>query len=272
MLWTPNSEYVGITNNYVDFWPGEDKVDMVGLSIFANKIDPTTQPSDLAAIIIGVKGNNFHDQFAVRFKKDMIIAETAAGTYIGCPEVDEVKWKQAWWKQLYSTDWTALFPQLKGAVWFESTKQGMNFGIFDRSPKVYNTFVADVGMNLKLDAVPAAPSLAGVATAKSMTNTHSIQTLGGATNMSAKSQSTAGSNISENAPATNGAVTPVNPVDAPVTPINPGNAPVTPVNPGNGPDTPVNSGNAPVTPINPDTPPSSTISRVHRCAAQQKSY
>lgn len=73
----------------------------------------------------------------------MLIAETSAPTLIGIPFQEEIARKQAWWRQLYSTQLAAQFPKLRMINWFEFTKYNKYYGLFT-NPIIGRQFVKEL--------------------------------------------------------------------------------------------------------------------------------
>jgi hypothetical protein len=124
---------------YAPYWPGDDAVDWVGLSLYhfgyaypwgENTIP---EPGKLAAKISGTYKNpdsdqtalpDFYADYATGHHKPFAISETAAfyntSRSDGAPALAI---KEAWWNQLFDPDLQQRFPQLKLAVWFEFSKE-----------------------------------------------------------------------------------------------------------------------------------------------------
>lgn len=147
MLWSPNIEYPGIGNRYIDFFPGEQSVDAVGLSIYSKMFNLQTPPTDFVASVQGKtfpSGTDFHQEFAVKFNKPLVIPETSAPTCSEASLDQELNWKRQWWKQLFSEQTQRALPNLLGAVWFEIEKDGLHYGIFDRPDSISSAFISDI--------------------------------------------------------------------------------------------------------------------------------
>ncbi len=124
---------------YSPYWPGDDAVDWVGLTLYhfgdaypwaENEIPA---PGKLAAKITGTYKNGFVDEtavpdfyaaYAAGHSKPFAISETAAfyntARRDGAAALDI---KSAWWKQLFDPGLSTRFPLMKLAVWFEYAKE-----------------------------------------------------------------------------------------------------------------------------------------------------
>ena len=124
---------------YSPYWPGDDAVDWVGLTLYhfgdvypwgENEIPA---PGKLAAKITGTYKTglvdetavpDFYAAYAVGRAKPFAISETAA--FYNTARTDgaaALEIKSAWWKQLFDPGFSAQFPQMKLAMWFEYTKE-----------------------------------------------------------------------------------------------------------------------------------------------------
>lgn len=152
---------------------------IVGLSIYNNKYDrfynlQLNLKSRIAGV--GANGNDFYQQFAEKYNKDFMIAESSAGTCFDCSEADEIAWKRSWWNQIYAPDIQTTYPRLIGVVWFEITKENLNFGIFDRPAAVYNAFLSDVRDRLQLSKGAPGSASSNISSArKTVANSLPIQ-------------------------------------------------------------------------------------------------
>ncbi len=124
---------------YTPYWPGDDAVDWVGLSIYhfgttypwsENEI-PSSQK-----LVQKITGNyayggvdetavpNFYEAFAENHHKPFAISET--GSFYNTSRTDganEFAIKSAWWEQLTDPQLKKSFPQLDMIVWFEYLKE-----------------------------------------------------------------------------------------------------------------------------------------------------
>jgi len=119
---------------YAPYWPGDDAVDWVGMSLYdwgnsypwgANAIPP---PGRFAGLLTGTSGVSsgthvdFYATYAQGHRKPMAIAETAAFWRPGGGGASEQAIKQAWWRQVFSSDTAASFPRIHLIGWFEWRK------------------------------------------------------------------------------------------------------------------------------------------------------
>lgn len=128
MLWSPNVAWQGIQYSYLDFYPGDDVVDWVGLSDYLMDDSKDAYSGQFSDSL--TNNGNFYQTFCVQRGKPLILSETSAPTYIGMPTLIELERKIAWFSQIYSPYTTAKFPMLRAVVWFEYTKEGKTFGSF----------------------------------------------------------------------------------------------------------------------------------------------
>lgn len=124
-------------NAYAPYYPGDDAVDWVGLSIshwgdsYPWGRNTVSEAGKLAAMITGTYNGlngdqravaDFYADFAVAHRKAFGVFETAA---LYTPEtggLDAVTVKSSWWQQTYAVDLPARFPRLKLLGWFEWDK------------------------------------------------------------------------------------------------------------------------------------------------------
>lgn len=126
---------------YSPYWPGDDAVDWVGLTLYhfgdvypwgENRIPA---PGKLAAKITGAYRSGFADETAVPdfyaayaegHAKPFAISETAA--FYNTARIDgasELDIKSAWWNQLFDAGFETQFPLMKLVMWFEYAKEEM---------------------------------------------------------------------------------------------------------------------------------------------------
>ncbi|KAI8912503.1 glycoside hydrolase superfamily [Gorgonomyces haynaldii] len=128
---------------YTPYYPGDDYVDWVGLSLywypdagtgfnglpdatfFADQM--TSQgPSVLKyqPVCNGQANKNFYANFPVARKKPMIVAETSAPWIpaITTSTTTQALAKQTWWRQIFGSQTIKNYPRIRAAVWFEETK------------------------------------------------------------------------------------------------------------------------------------------------------
>jgi hypothetical protein len=119
---------------YAPYWPGDDAVDWVGMSLYhwgnsypwgANAVPP---PGRFAGLLTGTSGVSsgsqvdFYATYAKGHHKPMAIAETAAFWRPGGGGASEQAIKQAWWRQVFSSEIAAAFPAIHLIGWFEWRK------------------------------------------------------------------------------------------------------------------------------------------------------
>jgi hypothetical protein len=119
---------------YAPYWPGDDAVDWVGMSLYhwgnrypwgANDVPPPTQFADLLTGRGGVASQHepdFYSVYAQGHHKPMAIAETAALWRPAGGGAAEVAVKQAWWRQVYSSGTATSYPLIHLIGWFEWRK------------------------------------------------------------------------------------------------------------------------------------------------------
>ncbi|MBT2552714.1 glycoside hydrolase family 26 protein [Arthrobacter sp. ISL-5] len=124
---------------YSPYWPGDDAVDWVGLTLYhfgdvypwgENEIPA---PGKLAAKITGTYKiglvdetavPDFYATYAEGHAKPFAISETAA--FYNTARTDgaaALDIKSAWWKQMFDPGLSTRFPLMKLAMWFEYTKE-----------------------------------------------------------------------------------------------------------------------------------------------------
>ena len=127
----------GADDPYAPYYPGDDAVDWVGMSLYhwgntypwgASVVpEPEKFIQQLTGTYNGAGGNDlavpdFYTQYAGAHGKPVAIPETAALVASGAPEGLELEVKQAWWRQLFDPRIPAEYPQLKMINWFEWNK------------------------------------------------------------------------------------------------------------------------------------------------------
>ncbi|KAI9146332.1 glycoside hydrolase superfamily [Paraphysoderma sedebokerense] len=144
LIYSPNIYFHPINGTtYSDYWPGDDFVDVVGLSFyhFGNGypfINEEAYPDKFERGLLGRVLDfdcdprlNYYQHFAIKTKKPFIISETSAPLYTDRSknpvDLSELNQKRSWWKQVYSAATFDKFPRLKMVLWFEYTKRE-NFG------------------------------------------------------------------------------------------------------------------------------------------------
>lgn len=128
---------------YTPYYPGDDYVDWVGLSLywypdigtgFNNLPEPTFLVDQIIAqgpsvqkfqpLVNGQANRNFYQNFAVARNKPMMLPETSS-PYIPAVSTGlatELQIKQDWWRQIFSQEVLTKFPLLKLVLWFEEIK------------------------------------------------------------------------------------------------------------------------------------------------------
>ena len=152
---------------YAPYWPGDDAVDWVGMSIYhfgttypwgANVVP---LPDSFVDLITGAGtgGPDFYTTWAVGHGKPMAIPETAAlwrPTGGGRPELAI---KQAWWRQVFSADTRDRFPAVRLIGWFEWRKHESEVNdIVDWRLTARPELVADFLHDLPADLLQFAPA------------------------------------------------------------------------------------------------------------------
>ncbi|WP_371419178.1 glycoside hydrolase family 26 protein [Pseudarthrobacter sp. NamE5] len=123
---------------YAPYYPGDDAVDWVGISLFhwgtaypwgVNDLPEANKFADqLTGSYVGANADDrplpdFYRVYAQDHGKPLAITESAA---VFAPELggqDELAIKQAWWTQLFDPTTANRFPQLKMINWFEWDKE-----------------------------------------------------------------------------------------------------------------------------------------------------
>jgi hypothetical protein len=115
---------------YLPYYPGDDVVDWVGLSVsFGNPDDQASSnvaapPGELMANLTGAGSPSAAADFYGRFpeaRNKPLVLDTAARYVQGLPGDSEVAVKRAWWEQGISPGTTAALPSLRVVVWRELT-------------------------------------------------------------------------------------------------------------------------------------------------------
>ncbi|KAJ3295588.1 hypothetical protein HK104_002492 [Borealophlyctis nickersoniae] len=128
---------------YTPYYPGDQYVDWVGLSVYLYPDDPNTNTPTLkdyfADVITGtgqwvdrVMGpdsnpqtravRDFYTRFAVNRNKPFALSESGAPWLVNKPGTSELDIKRAWWEQLFNSTVYSQFPMLKMVVNFEERK------------------------------------------------------------------------------------------------------------------------------------------------------
>jgi len=129
---------------YAPYYPGDDAVDWVGMSLYhwgntypwgKNDIpEPDKFTSMLTGEYTGTIGDersvpNFYQQYAQGRSKPLAIVETGA-LYVpstGSPAL-ELAMKKNWWEQIFAPELRLRFPQLKMINWFDWVKTESEIG------------------------------------------------------------------------------------------------------------------------------------------------
>jgi hypothetical protein len=153
---------------YAPYYPGDDAVDWVGMSVYhwgssypwgANALP---EPGKFAAMLTGnYRGTvgdetalpDFYSAFANVHHKPVAITETAAFYAPGRPG-GEAAIKEAWWKQVFDPSIGSRFPRLEMINWFEwdkyetEVKAEVNWTV-TRRPDLAAAFVAALPSRLR---------------------------------------------------------------------------------------------------------------------------
>ncbi|AMM33532.1 hypothetical protein SA2016_2867 [Sinomonas atrocyanea] len=124
---------------YSPYWPGDDAVDWVGLSVYHFGTaypwgkNTVPEPGKLIGKITGTYRSasvdetavpDFYSLYADGHSKPFAICETGAFYNLSHPDgASALSIKKAWWDQLFEPQLRARFPRLRLAVWFEWIKQ-----------------------------------------------------------------------------------------------------------------------------------------------------
>lgn len=139
-----NGELDRYDNSYSPYYPGDDVVDWVGMSLYHwgnsypwgdNDIpEHSTFAAKLLGEYVGEDGDhrmvpNFYRIYAEGKNKPLGIAETAA-LFVPARgnDTDERIIKQLWWRQIFSLESRRLFPQIKMLNWFDWIKTESEIG------------------------------------------------------------------------------------------------------------------------------------------------
>ncbi|KAJ3256788.1 hypothetical protein HK103_005162 [Boothiomyces macroporosus] len=155
MLDTNNDGQITVLDDpYMPFYPGDEWVDWVGISIYNYyRHSHTTHqtaavpdfvfydPNAVATLRSDKNHLNFYDRFVVKTGKPFILSETGSAFAYNAPDsrplikndlslplIDqEVQIKESWWRAIF---WISILdkdkkklPKLKAAVWFEEMKE-----------------------------------------------------------------------------------------------------------------------------------------------------
>lgn len=124
-------------DTYAPYYPGDDAVDWVGVSLYHwgnqrpwgnNDIaEPGKFLAMLTGMYSGTAGNDsavpdFYQVYGVDHNRPVAIPETAAIFTPARSGASELDVKQAWWRQVFSAETHQKYPQLKMINWFEWKK------------------------------------------------------------------------------------------------------------------------------------------------------
>ena len=122
---------------YAPYYPGNDVVDWVGMSLYhwgskypwgENEVPEAGKfAAQLTGNYNGLGGDetaapNFYQIYGVEKSKPVAISETAALVVPNGDTALELSIKQAWWRQVFSSETATRFPQLHMINWFEWNK------------------------------------------------------------------------------------------------------------------------------------------------------
>jgi hypothetical protein len=122
---------------YAPYYPGDDVVDWVGMSLYhwgstypwgKNEIPEAGKfAAQLTGNYNGLAGDDtavpdFYQAFGVEHGKPVAIPETAALVIPRGNPAQELSIKRAWWRQVFSSETAARFPQLHMINWFDWNK------------------------------------------------------------------------------------------------------------------------------------------------------
>lgn len=154
---------------YLPYYPGDDAVDWVGMSLYhwGNHYpwgsNDLPEAGKLAAMLTGTYsgsiGNetavpDFYQVYGAEHQRPVAITETAALYAPGHGGAGELALKQAWWRQAFASEIPTRFPMVKMINWFEWNKQEVEVhGIVDwralGTSTTQGAFVADLPSWLK---------------------------------------------------------------------------------------------------------------------------
>jgi hypothetical protein len=156
-------------DSYAPYYPGDEFVDWVGVSLYhwGNQHpwgnNDITEPHKFIDMLTGnydgTAGNdlgvpNFYQVYGIEHHHPVAIVETAAIFTPSRMGETELAVKQAWWRQVFSEETHARFPQLKMINWFEWRKYEIEINDWvdwraAGSPAIRDAFVADLANWLK---------------------------------------------------------------------------------------------------------------------------
>lgn len=135
---------------YSAYYPGDDAVDWVGLSLYARGNGyPRLHNDPPAPTFLLDSVGGFYDTYAVGHHRPMQLAETAAAWAANRTGAPELTVKQTWWQEIFSAVRHGQLPKLKLAVFFEVNKAESDIGpntewAIDRLPQIASAFNRDL--------------------------------------------------------------------------------------------------------------------------------
>ena len=133
----------GTDDPYAPYYPGDDAVDWVGMSLYhwgneypwgENELpEPGMFSAMLTGTYDGMAGDytavpDFYAEYAEGHGKPVAIVETAAFYRPGAGGADELEIKQGWWRQVLSPETFERFPAIRMVNWFEWEKEEVEVG------------------------------------------------------------------------------------------------------------------------------------------------
>ncbi|KAJ3402018.1 hypothetical protein HDU80_005514 [Chytriomyces hyalinus] len=141
LVWSPNFRAPNGKYLYDPYWPGEEYVDWVGVSIYwkglANKypwIENTLAPSNYAAQLLDADGpegstQSLYRDYAVKYNKPLVISESAAAFHMGHrgqalgEGIGQVATVMSFWNSfIFSAAFRSKYPLVKMVFCFEMVK------------------------------------------------------------------------------------------------------------------------------------------------------
>jgi hypothetical protein len=154
----------GLDDPYAPYYPGDDAVDWVGMSLYhwgsdhpwgENELPEDGKlASQLTGEYSGLGGDDtavpdFYAEYAVGHGKPLAIPETAAFYRSDAGGADGLAIKRAWWRQALAAATLESFPMLRMVNWFEWTKFEPEVGgevdwTVTSDPAVHDAFVSEL--------------------------------------------------------------------------------------------------------------------------------
>lgn len=123
---------------YLPYYPGDDVVDWVGLSLYYYQDGPNNKVPQPGYFFDYLRGTNlqaygadptvdmslrdFYQRFSVERNKPLALSESGAGYLIGQPGATEAEIKTAWYKEVLDPTTIAQLPNMKLVINFEEEK------------------------------------------------------------------------------------------------------------------------------------------------------